>query len=60
MCKTGDEREPAVERRELSTLPCYDLQRWVLQEKGTYVHTQPMRTVVWQKHTQHCKAIILQ
>jgi len=30
------------------------------KREGTYVYLWLMHTVVWQKVTQHCKAIILQ
>ena len=31
-----------------------------LKREGTYVYLWLMHTVVWQKVTQHCKALILQ
>ena len=31
-----------------------------LKREGTYVHLRLIHIVVWQKPTQHCKAIILQ
>ena len=38
--------------------------RWELEgsfkRKGTYVYLRPIHVDVWQKPTQHCKAIILQ
>jgi hypothetical protein len=46
---------------------CGDLEEWDgeweggrLQRKRIYVHTQLIDSVVQQKLTQHCKAIILQ
>ena len=32
----------------------------IFKKKGTYVYIWPIHTVIWQKPTQHCEAIIIQ
>ena len=53
--------------RELNLVLCNNLERWdggegrgEVQEEGTYVYLWLIHTVVWQKSTQYCKAVIPQ
>ena len=56
----------AASHRELSLVPCDDLEGWDgkggrgIRREGVYVYLYLIHVVVQQKHTQHCKVIILQ
>ena len=60
------QQEPAVQRRELSTLFCDDLEGWSggmggrFKREGIYVYTWLIHFAVQKKLTQHCKASIFQ
>ena len=52
-----------MEHRELSPVPCNNLEKWNggtggrFQSEGIYVYLRLFHVVVQQKPTQHCKAI---
>ena len=68
MRKTDSQLEPVVQHRELSSVLCDDLEGQKgeagrgrrLKWKGIYVYLYLIYVGVWQKPTQHHKAIILQ
>ena len=67
VCKTNSQREFSVWLRELKLGLCNNLEWWDGEGGGgrfkrerTYVYLWQSHVDVWQKPTQHCKAIILQ
>ena len=57
-----------MEDRELNPVLCDNLEGWdgvegwgeSFKRDGTYVYLRLTHIVVWQKPTQHCKAVVLQ
>ena len=67
VCKIDSQREFSVWLGELKLGLCNNLEQWDgkggggrFKREGTYVYLWRIHVDVWQKPTQHCKAIILQ
>ena len=67
MCKIDSQWEAAVWAQGAQPGALCNLEGWdegegqgVAQEEGVYAYLWLIHTVVWQKPTQYCKAIIFQ
>ena len=67
-CKIDSQWEAAAQHREISSVLCDHLEGWDREggretqqggDMGIYVYVQPIHSVIKQKLTHHCKAVIL-